>query len=72
MKEIISREEHCWNAMRYRIDMTRRVLLECYKEGAFRRLETGSDREREALRHILYICEESEKVLDMLTIDWER
>jgi hypothetical protein len=72
MRETISGEEHCWNAMRYMLGRTQRIILELYSDGAFKRLEHGSDRERQALALLLRMAEEHQKTLDMTVMDWER
>ena len=41
------------------------IIQECYEEGAFRRLESGSDREREALAHLLYIVEKNRELITL-------
>ena len=46
-----------------RLERSANVIQECYEEGAFRRLESGSDQEREALAHLLYIVENHRKLI---------
>lgn len=51
------------NKLLAQLQTSANVIQECYEEGAFRRLESGSDREREALAHLLYIVENHRKLV---------
>ena len=51
------------NQLLLRLHTSANIIQECYEEGAFRRLESGSDREREALAHLLRIMEEHRKLV---------
>lgn len=51
------------NQLLARLQSSANVIQELYEDGAFKRLESGSDREREALAHILRIMEEHRKLV---------
>jgi len=48
-----------------RLQTSANVIQELYEEGALKRLESGSDREREALAHLLYIVENHRKLISV-------
>ena len=51
------------NQLLIRLQINANLIQELYEDGAFKRLESGSDREREALAHLLYIVEKNRELI---------